>query len=56
MAAMQETHFRKNLAIMGGLLMLACSGPGKWALGRSLGKNYRFQYPSKKKITPPLFV
>jgi putative oxidoreductase len=34
MAAMQETHFRKNLAIMGGLLMLAFSGPGKWALGR----------------------
>lgn len=34
MAAMQETHFRKNLAIMGGLLMLAYGGPGKWALGR----------------------
>ena len=34
LAATQETHFRKNLAIMGGLLMLAYSGPGKWALGR----------------------
>jgi putative oxidoreductase len=34
MAGMQETHFRKNLAIMGGLLMLAYCGPGKWALGR----------------------
>jgi len=34
MAGMQETHFRKNLAIMGGLLMLAYGGPGKWALGR----------------------
>jgi len=34
MAAMQETHFRKNLAIMGGLLIQAYSGPGKWALGR----------------------
>jgi putative oxidoreductase len=34
LAAMQETHFRKNLAIMGGLLMLAYSGPGKWALGK----------------------
>jgi putative oxidoreductase len=34
MAAMQETHFRKNLAIMGGLLMLVYSGPGKWVLGR----------------------
>lgn len=32
-AAMQETHFRKNLAVMGGLLMLAHCGPGKWALG-----------------------
>jgi uncharacterized membrane protein YphA (DoxX/SURF4 family) len=30
----QETHFRKNLVIMGGLLMLAYSGAGKWALGR----------------------
>ena len=32
MAGMQETHFRKNLAIMGGLLMLAYSGPenGRW--------------------------
>ena len=34
MAGMQETHFRKNPAIMGGLLMLAYSGPGKWALRR----------------------
>ena len=33
MAGMQETHFRKNLAVMGGLLMLARCGPGKWALG-----------------------
>ena len=33
LAGMQETHFRKNLAIMGGLLMLAYCGPGKWALG-----------------------
>jgi putative oxidoreductase len=33
-AGMQETHFRKNLAIMGGLLMLSYSGPGRWALGR----------------------
>jgi putative oxidoreductase len=35
MAGMQETHFRKNLAIMGGLLILAYSGPGKWALGEA---------------------
>jgi putative oxidoreductase len=34
MAGMQETQFRKNLAIMGGLLILAYSGPGKWSLGR----------------------
>src|SRR5690349_12314993 len=34
MAGMQETHFRKNLAVMGGLLVLAHSGAGKWALGK----------------------
>lgn len=39
MAGMQETQFRKNLAIMGGLLMLAYSGPGKWALGRRAEAN-----------------
>ena len=33
LAGMQETHFRKNVAIMGGLLVLAYSGPGRWALG-----------------------
>ena len=33
LAGTQETHFRKNLAIMGGLLILAYAGPGKWALG-----------------------
>ena len=31
LAGMQETHFRKNLAIMGGLLMIAALGPGRWA-------------------------
>jgi len=31
-AAMQETHFRKNVAIAGGLLMLAYAGPGSWSL------------------------
>lgn len=30
----QETHFRKNLAIMGGLLILAYAGPGRWSLGK----------------------
>ena len=34
MAGMQETHFRKNLAIAGGLLMLAYAGPGAWSLGK----------------------
>lgn len=29
----QETHFRKNLAIAGGLLFVAYAGPGKWAIG-----------------------
>ena len=33
-AGAQETHFRKNLAIMGGLLMLSAYGPGKWAIGK----------------------
>jgi len=31
--ATMETHFRKNLAILGGLLMIASQGPGKWAIG-----------------------
>ena len=31
----QETHFRKNLAIMGGLLALSYGGPGRWSLGKS---------------------
>lgn len=39
LAAMQETHFRKNLAIMGGLLMLAYCGPGKWAVSNHAGAN-----------------
>jgi len=34
LAGTQETHFRKNLAIMGGLLLLAYAGPGRWSLGR----------------------
>ena len=33
LAGAQETHFRKNLAIMGGLLLLAYAGPGRWSLG-----------------------
>jgi len=34
-AGMQETHFRKNVAIMGGLLMLVFSGPGGLSLQKS---------------------
>jgi putative oxidoreductase len=30
----EETHFRKNLAIMGGLLMLAYCGSGSWSVRR----------------------
>lgn len=29
-----STQFQKNLGIMGGLLMIACFGPGTWALSR----------------------
>jgi putative oxidoreductase len=31
----QETHFRKNVAIAGGLLALTYGGPGRWALGKA---------------------
>jgi putative oxidoreductase len=34
-AGIQETHFRKNLAIAGGLLVLAYAGPGRWSLGET---------------------
>jgi putative oxidoreductase len=30
----QLLHFEKNLAIAGGLLVLAIAGPGRWAFGR----------------------
>lgn len=33
LAGTQETHFRKNLAIMGGLLILAYCGPGAYSFG-----------------------
>jgi len=36
LAGVQETHFRKNLAIMGGLLVLTFSGPRRWALGNNI--------------------
>jgi putative oxidoreductase len=32
-AGANETEFFKNLGIMGGLLMIACYGPGRWSLG-----------------------
>jgi putative oxidoreductase len=34
LAGSQETHFRKNVAIMGGLLMLAYAGAGRWSVDR----------------------
>jgi putative oxidoreductase len=33
-AGVQQTHFFKNLAICGGLLLVAAFGPGEWALQR----------------------
>jgi len=33
-AGSMQTQFLKNLGIMGGLLMIAACGPGKWALDR----------------------
>lgn len=32
----QLLHFQKDLSIAGGFLVLACSGPGSWSLGRYL--------------------
>ena len=39
LAGMQETHFRKNLAIMGGLLILSSCGPGRWTFGNTANKS-----------------
>lgn len=33
-ASMQQIQFMKNLAIMGGMLVVAALGPGAWALER----------------------
>ena len=33
-----ETQFFKNLGIMGGLLMIAIYGPGRWAVGGRRGR------------------
>src|SRR5438270_11737981 len=33
-AGMNQTEFMKNLGIMGGLLMIAAYGPGRWAIGK----------------------
>jgi putative oxidoreductase len=35
LAGIQETHFRKNLATMGGLLMVAYCGSGPWSISRA---------------------
>lgn len=32
-AGANETHFFKNLGMMGGLLMIAVYGPGRWSVG-----------------------
>ena len=33
-AGTNQTHFFKNLGMMGGLLMIAAYGPGRWSVGR----------------------
>ena len=33
-AQLQQIHFMKNVAIMGGLLMVFALGPGRWSLER----------------------
>jgi putative oxidoreductase len=33
-AQMQQINFMKNLAILGGMLMVAAFGPGRWSLDR----------------------
>ena len=35
----QLLHFEKDLAIAGGFLVLAISGPGKWSIGRYLKRS-----------------
>ena len=37
----ERIHFLKNLAIVGGLLVLASAGPGRFALHRTLGQDQR---------------
>jgi putative oxidoreductase len=51
MAAMQETHFRKNLAIMGGLLTLAYSGPGK--MGAEAAQQFLRRAATKLDVAMP---
>ena len=36
LAQMQQIHFLKNVAIMGGMLMVIFSGPGAWSVDRKL--------------------
>jgi len=41
MAGMQETHFRKNLAIMGGAILLYLTGGGRFSLDNWLRQSNR---------------
>jgi putative oxidoreductase len=45
--AFMSTQFQKNLGMMGGLLMVACFGPGRFAVGR--GREIRSGFPEVKR-------
>ena len=39
MAGMRQTEFLKNMAICGGLLLIAAHGPGRWRLVRGFSQS-----------------
>jgi putative oxidoreductase len=41
--ASQMSNFFKNIAIMGGLILLASYGPGRWSVDAKFAKQCRFQ-------------
>ena len=36
---MQQSHFAKNLTIIGGLVLLFVTGPGRWSIDKFLARN-----------------